>query len=404
MNTAPQDDFSGDLARNLGGWSDDALMKELSRRTTMTTDADHELISTGAGIHLQHRDHPPITVTYTPASTVPGYWTIKIDGLRFATYDSPNLHEYVMANGKFSTAKFKFNNDLPTAVSIYIGYTFDYASYGIVQDENTSLFTPFVPLRFYIDWRGSTPTADFIATDDDSDSYGNPTSDFEQDYLNGKFQYFTNIYLLTTGEYVITGDAAKPAHVNFTPIVRGDQTFLDYWITGGNGLLTCVNLIDLEDAEPSALAPKTLTIPANTDDLVLFGRIRESVSPTLYLKGDGTVTPDEDYPLQVASIKTGSANELELLHPFTQRLHYRDSRAVGRTFMAKVQAKILDNKYYLDIYENGLYNSDGSARSSTSNDEIGFVGQYSTNTIPVDTVVYAIKTEDHYEFQHPVWL
>jgi hypothetical protein len=66
MNTAPQDDFSADLSRNLGGWSDDALMKELSRRTTMTTDGEHELISTGAGVLLQHRrDYwPEPIITY----------------------------------------------------------------------------------------------------------------------------------------------------------------------------------------------------------------------------------------------------------------------------------------------------------------------------------------------------
>jgi len=63
MNTAPQDDFSGDLARDLSGWSDDALLKELSRRTTITTDADHELISTGAGMHLQHR-RESLTIVY----------------------------------------------------------------------------------------------------------------------------------------------------------------------------------------------------------------------------------------------------------------------------------------------------------------------------------------------------
>jgi hypothetical protein len=63
MNTAPQDDYSGDLARDLGGWSDDGLLKELSRRTTITTDADHELVSTGAGLHLQHRV-PNFAITY----------------------------------------------------------------------------------------------------------------------------------------------------------------------------------------------------------------------------------------------------------------------------------------------------------------------------------------------------
>jgi hypothetical protein len=41
-------------------------MKELSRRTTMTTDAEHELISTGAGVRLQHRrDYwPEPIITY----------------------------------------------------------------------------------------------------------------------------------------------------------------------------------------------------------------------------------------------------------------------------------------------------------------------------------------------------
>lgn len=77
MNTAPQDDFSADLSRNLGGWSDDALMKELSRRTTMTTDAEHELISTGAGVLLQHRrDYwPEPVITYDADAE---QWTVSV--------------------------------------------------------------------------------------------------------------------------------------------------------------------------------------------------------------------------------------------------------------------------------------------------------------------------------------
>jgi hypothetical protein len=67
MNTAPQDDYSGDLARDLSGWSDDALLKELSRRTTITTDADHELVSTGAGLHLQHR-RESLSIVYDSGS------------------------------------------------------------------------------------------------------------------------------------------------------------------------------------------------------------------------------------------------------------------------------------------------------------------------------------------------
>lgn len=77
MNTAPQDDYSGDLARDLGGWSDDALLKELSRRTTITTDADHELVSTGAGLHLQHRV-PNLTVVYDAAAET---FTVTIPAL-----------------------------------------------------------------------------------------------------------------------------------------------------------------------------------------------------------------------------------------------------------------------------------------------------------------------------------
>lgn len=77
MNTAPQDDFSADLARNLGGWSDDSLLKELSRRTTITTDGEHELISTGAGVLLQHRrDYwPEPIITYDSDAE---QWTVDV--------------------------------------------------------------------------------------------------------------------------------------------------------------------------------------------------------------------------------------------------------------------------------------------------------------------------------------
>ena len=67
MITAPQDSYGIDLARDLGGWSDDAIMKELSRRATLHTDDEHEVTSTGAGTRIAHRSRKP-TVTYDAAT------------------------------------------------------------------------------------------------------------------------------------------------------------------------------------------------------------------------------------------------------------------------------------------------------------------------------------------------
>jgi len=408
MSRLPFNNSNLERARGLGGWSNDALMRELSRRTNITTDDEHRIIQSANGLRIEHTSVTPnpISVTYTDAVVdpeTPGFWTIKVRGLRFATYDSANLETTVNSANVLADRTFKIINNLDVDTpSIYISLGWSLPDFGL--DLTPSAFSTWAPYFLYwsVDWL-SNPEVVIAATDDDADGSENPTSDFEVNF-DGQFQQVSRIYLQSSGDYTIEGNVNKPAHINLSSVNLGDKTYCYYNKTLSQ--LTVFNLI-VEDTEslPSAVS-HTVGIPASSDGTVYFGLTTDPAdldSPVLYL--EGSKTSNEPSPMQIAYIKTDADGVLETLHPFTQRNHYRSSAAPSSlTVMAKVQAKISQHKYYLDIYGDGLYDDAGATQAATLTDEDGFINQISTDTIPVDTVVMAIKVDNHYEFQLPVWL
>jgi len=407
MNTAPQDDFSGDLARDLGGWSDDALLKELSRRTTITTDADHELISTGAGLHLQHRqiaDPDVLTVTYDPYAGFHGRWTIKVDGLRWTSQQNPFYpDDKSKTQGVAETKSWEFNdhNTDGHVATVYVGFKWDagYGPYFPTPDKWKS--DPWS----YIFGLGAAHLHFFVEYDSGSDE-AIEVSAADKVLYDGTFQSIARIKLYqshaTRGTYTIESDLKRP-HVTLTPHNPANPTVL-HWLEDTSELY-CFNLgrgdIDSADEETSYVNPK-LTIPADTEDIVQFGIIEGSSTPVMGLRGDSTIDWDEDEPLQLGEIKTDSFGNLVWLKSFTGRLHYRRPRNQQVAF-ATLGSKISDKEYNCTVYEGGWYDDAGVAQSGTATTI--FIPQYAAGfTFAVGTAVLAIKKRDHWEGQPPVWL
>jgi len=409
MNTAPQDDYSGDLARDLGGWSDDALLKELSRRTTITTDADHELVSTGAGLHLQHRqisatDPDVLTVTYDPDAGLYGQWTIKVEGLRWTSQQNPFYpDDKSITQGVADTKSWGFN-DHPTdghEATVYIGFKYDA---GLTDAFPTPAKWKSDPLG-YIWGFGAAHLHFFVEYDSGSDE-AIEVSATDKTLYDGTFQAIARVKLhqshATAGTYTIESDLKKP-HVNLTPHNPANPTVL-HWRSGTSELY-CFNLgrgdIDSAD-EDTAYGSVKLSIPAGTEDIVQFGVVEGSATPVMGLRNDSYLDWDEDEPLQLGEIKTDVSGDLVWLKSFTGRLHYRRPRHQKVAF-ATLGSKISDQQYNCTVYEDGRYDDVGVAQSGTSTTI--FIPQYAAGfTFAAGTAVLAIKKRDHWEGQPPVWL
>ena len=391
MNTAPQDDFSGDLARDLGGWSDDALLKELSRRTTITTDADHELISTGAGLHLQHRQtvSSPLKVTYTPPVASPaadGYWTITVTGLRWTSAQNPtHPDELDSAQGVFGDKTWIVTDDGITSGTIYIGYAYRY-TLGPQLPPTTTIRGWFDALVY---------TATTLVPDDTTD----------QVTRDGNFNQLASVSLTAGGAYAITSGIETP-HVTYRNYVPGDHSHL--WYDSDTKTLYAYALgrddIATLDIMVPAFAP-SLVIPDDTEDIVVFGLVEGDTEASMRLRGDSGVDWKEANPLQLGKIKTDSSGALVWLKPFTDRLHYRQV-IMPRFAMGRIKTKITANEYTVDVYEDGLFDDAGSANTPTEAGATAYIDQIHADGIPVadEPVVYLLRFNDHWEMQVPVWL
>jgi len=397
MNTAPQDDFSGDLARNLGGWSDDALLKELSRRTTMTTDADHELISTGAGIHLQHRragEPNPLSVTWDAETEK---WTISVTGLRWTSAQNPTHPEdKSITQGVYGDKTWTFSDHLSVKspqATVYIGWQYpDTVLDPIAKWDKFYTYQAGYGLRFAIHYHAPDP--DDIVDIEDSAA--------DKVVYDGTFHQIATVDLYLGGNIVILSDVRTP-HVTHTPYVPGDRTHLFWEKSTGTLYLRNIALGNADTAPyQSGLGEYSLVIPADTEDIVQLGAVQDA-GTRMKLRDDGTVDWDEPYPLQLCEIKTDDTGELVHLKPFTERLHYRPSDS-PRVAMGTISSKINDNKYRVKMYENGLWDDDETAAAYTGFEDCYIYQIRVDEEIPTGTVVMLFRFFDHWEFQVPVWL
>lgn len=116
MSAAPYNAHSQELGQDLGGWSDAALMAELSRRTTYDSDENIAIEHSGAGVRFSLRDaSSPIAVAYDDDADT---FTITVTDMRYG-YGTPAIGH--ASQGLFQNASWEFNGGDGAVHLVYIG-------------------------------------------------------------------------------------------------------------------------------------------------------------------------------------------------------------------------------------------------------------------------------------------
>ena len=325
-------------------------------------------------------------------------WTITVTGLRWTSERNPiNPNDTSNTQGTFPNKTWVFSDNLDSSTpfaTIHIGWIFpDPAT--VFPDVNANKVevnktSDGGGLRFAVEY----PAGPDVGVEDDST---------DKVKANGMFHRIAEIFLARGGTYSIVSDVQTP-HITYTPFIGGDETHLHYREDNQTLYLIDIGRGDVDTGFESTFSPPSLVIPVGTEDIVQYGRIEGTLSPQVKLRGDSGVDWAEEYPLQLCKIKTDSTGLLEYLKPFTQRLHYRPIMPT-RHAMGKIVAKISQNVYTVDIYEDGIYDDAGSTKAKTEVATQCFCHQISNyDTIPANTVVYLLRFDDHWEFQVPTWL